>query len=162
MWSFGRSLAMCRWLFAMLIACTAMLTVLPAIATEWSPWPIKDSSSVAAGFKQDSGGTLVVVCDPNSKLLSIIYQEPRAHWDIGASIDVTIKSDDGTALPTSFGIVLGPTQLVVRNEKAFDFSTMMHSKTYFTVRVDDLARSFPNTNFRNAVEPVLQACSDHW
>lgn len=162
MWRLNCSLAIYHWLFVMLIAFTAMFAVSAAVAAEWSPWPIKDSSFVAAGFKQDSGGALVVACDPDLKLLSIIYQEPRAHWETGASIDVTIKSDDGTELPTSFGIAIGPTQLVVKNEKAFDLSTMMHSKTYFTVRVGDLARSFPNTNFRKAVEPVLQTCADHW
>ena len=56
MWSLNCSLVTYRWPFAMLFAFTAMLTGLPTEAAEWSLWPIKDSSSVGAGFKQDSAG----------------------------------------------------------------------------------------------------------
>jgi len=74
--------------------------------------------------KENDGGSLLVKCNTQTKLISINFEEPLAEWERGATVDVFIKSDDGTTLPPSFGLVTAPTQLILKNQRPFDLSTM--------------------------------------
>lgn len=133
------------------------------MAGEWGPWPTStDNPLVAAGFKHDDGGALIVMCDPKIKIVSIGIEEPRASWQPGATMNVITKSDDGAALPPSNGVVIAPTRLVIKYQATFDLWTMSNAKNIFAVSVGDYVRTYPTAKFREAVDPILRACGDHF
>jgi hypothetical protein len=136
-----------------------------AVAAEWIPWPTpKGSTWVGAGFKHDDGGSLVIICDPNKKLISYVLVEPRAHWQTGTTVVVRVKADDGTETPNtpSSGAVIEPTQLVVGEESTWDLYIMGQASHFFAVGAGDYARIFPVANLKEATTPVLRTCGDHW
>jgi hypothetical protein len=138
-------------------------TIPRAFCGEWKMLPrINDNPLVAANFKHDDGGTLVVMCDTNTKIVSIGLDEPRAHWQTGASMQLTTKADEGSELTPSTGLVIGPTRIVVKYQATFDLWTMSQAKNDFVVSVGDYARIFPAANFKTVVDPVLRACGDHF
>jgi hypothetical protein len=127
----------------------------------WGPWP-SDLTAVAAGFKHDDGGALIIQCDKTKRFMSYVLEEPRAHWQKGAPISVTTKADDGATTGPSAGVVIGPTRLVVGEQSTWDIVTMGNAKTFFAIGDGVHARVFPTANFRTALDPVLRACGDHW
>jgi hypothetical protein len=95
-------------------------------------------------------------------LISILIDEPRASWTKGATMPVTVRSDDGTQLTPSTGTVVNPTQIVIREQATFDLATMGKANKFFATGVGGYARIFPTANFKKATAPVLAACGDHW
>jgi hypothetical protein len=77
-------------------------------------------------------------------------------------MSVTTRSDDGTELKPSSGVVIGPTQLVITEDATWDLWTMGKTEVFFATGVGGYARIFPITNFKKSTEPVLRACGDHW
>ncbi len=134
-----------------------------AMGAEWGPWPApKDGSFAAAGFKHDDGGALVIVCNTRARLISILIEEPRARWNKGATMSVTVRSDNGTELKPSTGVVTGPTQLIVQEQATWDLWIMGKANKFFATGVGGYARIFPTANFKPITAPVLAACGDRW
>jgi hypothetical protein len=127
----------------------------------WVRWPT-DRTAVAGGFKDDDGGSLVIACETNSKLLLLTLVEPRASWQGATPMRFMTKIDDGTQLNETMGSVTSPMQLVVRTDVASHVAAMGRAAVSFTVGTSDYARSFPAANFRRSIEPVLAACGGHW
>jgi len=127
----------------------------------WGPWP-SDLTAVAAGFKQDDGGTLIIQCDKSKRFMSYVLEEPRAHWQKGAPVSVTVRADDGSQTGPSTGVVIGQTRLIVGEQSIWDIVTMSTAKSFFAIGDGAYARIFPTANFRDALDPVLQACGAHW
>jgi hypothetical protein len=134
-----------------------------AAGAEWAAWPRQQGSPmVAAGFKHDDGGTLLIVCDTQKRLMSILLSEPRATWKEGDTIKVTTRADDGSQMAPSTGIVIGPTSIVVKDESTWDLYTMGKANGFFATGVGGYARVWPTTNFKKMTGPVLKACGDNW
>lgn len=134
-----------------------------AWAAEWGPWPTSPAGHiVAAGYKHDDGGALVVMCDRASKLISLGLQEPRANWTPGSPKKFMTRADDGTQLNEDVGIVLDKTLLILKEPSTWHLSAMGKASATFAVGTGEYARIFPVANFRKAIEPVLAACGDHW
>jgi hypothetical protein len=148
-----------------LIAFLAVTCLAPgANSTEWRSWPTpKDSPFVGAGFKHDDGGSFVVLCDTKARLMSILIVEPRAKWQSGATMNVITRADDGTeSNPASAAVVIGATQIVIKERSTFDLFTAGKAKTFFATGVGGYARIWPVVNFKKATDSVLKACGDHW
>ena len=75
---------------------------------------------------------------------------------------MTVRTDEGSQSGPSTGLVIGQTRLVVEQQSTWDIVTMGTAKTFFAIGDGAYARIFPTANFRDAVEPVLNACGDHW
>jgi|ERR1700722_680924 len=147
------------------LALGALLVGLSASAAvaEWKSWPISaDNPLVAAGFKHDDGGTLLVICNRKTKLMSIAVEEPRAHWEPKTPIEVTTRADTGESNGPSHGFVIAPTRLVVEEQSTWDINTMSHAKAFFAMGAGGYARIYPVEGFREMVEPILMACGDHF
>jgi hypothetical protein len=135
----------------------------------WATWP---NVNVAAGIEQD-GAEFVVMCDPGAGralhpdsrgLILIQFHEPRANWPKDAKVEMMTISDDGRPRPSgaSNGTATGSTTVLIKNEATWELSVIADAKESFTIKAGSYTRSFPATNLRKAVEPVLEACGDHW
>ena len=131
----------------------------PASAADWGP--VQGQRFVGVGYVHDDEGALFVLCDPDTKLMSILLNETRAKWTAGLPMSVTTRADTGDEF-TAAGKTLGPTQLAIAQEATFSLNTMGKARASFIVGNGVYARVFPAANFRRAVEPVLAACGDHW
>jgi len=147
--------------FIFLLALT--LASSKAMCSEWNTLPRDDKSPlVAASYKNDDGGMLVVRCDTTSKIISIGLEEPRAHWQTGAPMPWITKADAGAEFVPSRGFVIAPTRIIVKAQSNLDIRTMGQAKNFFIVDVGDYSRIFPTVNFKKAIGQVLHACGDHW
>jgi len=134
-----------------------------ARATDWGPWPLNPQSHfVAAGYKHDDGGALIVMCDTDRKLISLALEEPRANWTQGTAIKFMTRTDDGAQLNDDVGLAVDKTHVVLTEPSTWHLNAMGKAHGTFAVGTGEYARIFPAPNFRNAVEPVLKACGDHW
>lgn len=143
-------------LFALALAPAA------ALAGEWRTLSAPDQHRVVASFDNNDGGSLLVICDTATRQVSIAVHDPKARWPQGQVIEVITLPDTGQELSPGHGYVVGPTQLVLKYQATFDLWTMGQAKTAFRVSAGDYVRSYPATNFRSVVEPVLNACGDRW
>jgi hypothetical protein len=153
-------------MFIRSFACVLALEISPveALCAEWRPLEgAKGSPFVSAGFKHDDGGSLIVACDTQSRLISIVMDEPRANWRPGATLSLTTRADDGSEQkPASTGLVIGPARLIIKDEATWDLSTAGRAKVFFATGVGGYARIWPAANFKTATDSVLKACGDHW
>jgi hypothetical protein len=131
----------------------------PVSAADWGP--VNSHGFVGVGYVHDDEGALFVLCDPNTRLISILLNETRAKWTAGTAMNVIAKADTGDEY-TAKGKTAGPTQLIVGEEATFSLNTMGKARASFIVGNGEYARVFPAANFRQAAEPVLAACGDHW
>lgn len=127
----------------------------------WGPSSLP-SGFVGADYTHDDGGALVILCDTSKKLISYLLVDPRAHWEKGTAVTLTIKADDGSQSGPTAAVVIGPTKLMVGEQSTWDISTMGKAQAFFAMGDGVYARVFPTANFREATAPVLQACGDHW
>jgi len=132
----------------------------PSRAEEWHIGSA-GQNDIIASYKHDDGAALLVICDTVKKHLSIAYREPQAKWLTGSGIDVMTLPDSGQQPSPSHGVIIAPTQVVLKHDVSFDVWTMEQARGFFKMSVGDFSRVFPAANFRNAVEPVLKACADH-
>jgi hypothetical protein len=135
---------------------------LPPIKEAWQTRAIPADNHLIATFTHDDGSELSVVCSTVDKRLTITYRQPQAKWTAGEGIDVVTLPDSGQQPSPSFGLITGPTQVVLKHDPAFDLWTMAQARDTFKLSVGDFARVFPAANFRRAVGPVLKACGHHW
>jgi hypothetical protein len=159
-WPINQSMAHAIRLMGALIFGLAASTAFCADG-KWGPWP-SASPFVAAGFQHDDGGALVLMCDTKTKQLSLGLEESRANWQAGGQMKFMTRSDDGTELNDSMGFVMGPTRLIVKEDATLHLHAMGKATAFFVVGTGEYARIFPAADFRNAMEPVLRACGDHW
>jgi hypothetical protein len=157
-----RKMTILKWLTSAFLVVVMPYATAQAGQGAWGPWSNPSMPfAVADAFVQDDGGTLIIACNKTNQLLSYIFTEPRANWQQGTKIKITTKADDGSET-TSTGYVVGSTGLAVTEQATADISTMGKAKTYFGIGDGVYARIFPAVNFRKSMEPVLQACGDHW
>jgi hypothetical protein len=133
-----------------------------ALCADWGPVPTPNAPIVAAGYTHDDGGSLVVLCNTDQKLIRIMHTEPRARWTEGDTVNETTADDDGISTTSKYGRALSGTTMIVLNESTFDLLRMGQAKRFFTVSVGNYARIYPAANFKRATEPVLRACGDRW
>ena len=133
----------------------------PSRAEEWHIGSAPGQTDIIASYKHDDGAALLVICDTAKKHLSIAYREPQAKWLTGSGIDVMTLPDSGQQPSPSHGVIIAPTQVVLKHDVSFDVWTMEQARGSFKMSVGDFSRVFPAANFRNAVEPVLKACAAH-
>jgi hypothetical protein len=136
-----------------------LLMAVPASAADWGP--VQKQGFVGVGYVHDDEGALFVLCDTDTKLMSILLHETRAKWTAGSPMNVITKADTGEEF-TAAGKTVGPTQLAIGQEATFSLNTMGKASVYFIVGNGVYARVFPAANFRKAVAPVLAACGDSW
>jgi len=146
-------------LFCVAAALAGLTLALPARAEEWQIGSAPGQNDIIASYKHTDGATLLVICDSGKKHLSIAYSEPRAKWLTGAGIDVMMLPDSGQQPSPSHGVIIAPTQVVLKHDVSFDVWTMEQAKGSFKMSVGDYSRVFPAANFLSAVQPVLKACS---
>lgn len=135
---------------------------LPPVKAEWHTRAIPADNHLIATFTHNDGSQLSIVCSTDDKRLTITYRQPQAKWTAGEGIEVITLPDSGQQPSPSYGLITGPTQVVLKHDPTFDLWTMAQARDTFKLSVGDFARVFPAANFRRAVEPVLQACGDHW
>ena len=140
--------------------------------------PARLHDNIAAGIEQDDA-KLVVMCDPDKGralhgsgeidliggpgLILIFLREPRANWPKDAKVAVMTTADDGRRYSSpSYGFAIESTTLMLKNTATWELNVMGDAKKSFTIRAGAYTRTFPAVNLRKAVEPVLQACDDHW
>jgi hypothetical protein len=129
----------------------------------WERWPLGAPGYVATGFKHDDGGSLVVMCDTAKMLIYLGLIEPRANWQPGQQMQFMTRTDTGGDVNNTVGYVKSRDQLVLSAEDTtWHLHAMGKATIYFGVGTGEYARVFPAAGFRKAVEPVLQACGDHW
>src|SRR5262249_567282 len=112
---------MLKLVSAALVVVTASLPILfaasGAICGDQVWWPSSPSSLpsgfVGADYTHDDGGALVIFCDTSKKLISYLLIDPRAHWQKGTPVSLTIRADDGSASGPTAAVVIAPTKLVV-------------------------------------------------
>jgi hypothetical protein len=134
----------------------------PLRAEEWHTASAPGASDIIASYKYEDGAALSVICDTDQQHLSIAFVEPQANWLKGQGMNVMTLPDTGQLLSPSYGVIVTPTQVIVKNDATFDLWTMARAKSSFKMSAGDYARVFPTANFRSAVEPVLKACGAHW
>jgi hypothetical protein len=129
----------------------------------WVSWPTGAVGYVAAGFRQDDGGSLVVLCDSTKKQLHLGLIEPRANWQRGQQMKFITRIDTGSDANDTVGRVTQRDQLVVTPEDtSLHLNVMEKATLWFAVGMGDYSRVFPVVGFRKAMEPVLRACGNHW
>jgi hypothetical protein len=129
--------------------------------SRWGPWPTAKDDLVAAGYKHDDGGALVVQCGTKIKLISIILQEPRASWQAGGRMNFMTRPD-GIQIAPAKALVVDPTTLELKEDATRNLTAMGKATNYFAVGTGEYARIFPAADFRKSVEPVMEACGGHW
>jgi len=139
-------------------ALAGLMASSPSRAEEWHIGVAPGQNDIFASYKHDDGATLLVICDTATKHLSIAYSEPRAKWATGTGIDVMMLPDSGQQPSPSHGVIIAPTQVVLKHDVSFDVWTMEQARGFFKMSVGDFSRVFPAANFMNAVAPVLKAC----
>jgi hypothetical protein len=107
---------------------------------------------------------LFVMCDTTKKLLHLGLIEPRANWQQrGQQMKFITRIDTGDDVNDTVGRVTHRDQLVVSPEDMmWNLDVMGKATLWFAVGAGDYSRVFPVSGFRKAMEPVLQACGDHW
>ena len=132
-------------------------------AGDWGRWPLQsDSPFVAAGYRHDDDGALIVMCDKKTKLISLALQETRANWTPGTTMKFMTKADNETQLNDDMGLVLDKTHLILKEPSTWHLNAMGKATATFAVGTGEYTRIFPTAKFREAVAPVLAACGDHW
>lgn len=149
------------------IACAALAALWPGVVSAdfqaWGPWSLPNFPSlIGTQFVHDDGGSLTIVCDRSKHLISYILTEPRANWQLGSTIEVKTRADDGSETGPSHGHVLKADALTVLEESTWDISTMGKATTWFAIGAGGYARIFLSKGFKVSTEPVLRACGDHW
>jgi hypothetical protein len=135
---------------------------LPPVKEVWHTQASPADNHLIATFTRNDGSELSVICNTDDKRLTITYRQPEAKWTAGEGINVITLPDSGQQPSPSYGLITGPTQVVLKHDPTFDLWTMAQAKDTFKLSVGDFARVFPAANFRRAVDPVLKACGNHW
>jgi hypothetical protein len=154
---------------AFLLLVTWLLLTLPcalvasaATGAEWAQFTEPNSPAVSAGIEEQDHGALLVMCGEAHKLpLTAIYHEPRANWQKGQSVDVLLGLDDGPNLPPWHADALDSATLGVSDWNQ-NIWMMGQAKTSFTITAGGYTRVISAKNFRQAMQPVLQACGQNW
>jgi hypothetical protein len=132
------------------------------------------SGKGCAAISEKDDVSLIVTCAGKSKILAIVFHEPRANWQRGEQTEVLVASDAGDyrQLPLS-GNVMGRTVVAVRDKNAAvanaDVLTtyadetaaivlMGQAQKSLSITVGGYTRSFSASNFHDAVGPVLRQC----
>jgi hypothetical protein len=120
----------------------------------------------ALAISEQDDASLIVTCAGKSKILAIVFHEPRANWQRGEAMEVLITSDadDYRQLPLN-GNVMGRTVVAVlgKNAAVADAEAlttyaetaairlMGQAQESLSITVGGYRRSFSASNFHDAV-----------
>jgi hypothetical protein len=165
-------------LIALVFACSAA-------RSDWASHTVQDytadadeSDVDALAISEQDDASLIVTCVGKSKLLGIVFHEPRANWQRGEATEVLITSDADNyrQLPLN-GNVIGRTVVAVRGKNAaiadaealttyadqtIAIVLMGQAQKSLSISVGGYLRSFSASNFHEAIEPVLRQCGLAW
>ena len=165
-------------LIALVFACSASRADWASHTVDDNTTDADESDVVALAISEQDDASLFVTCAGKSKILAIVFHEPRANWQRGEAMEVLITSDAGDykQLPLN-GNVVGQTVVAVQGKNAAvadaDASTtyadetaaivlMGQAQKSLSITVGGYIRSFSASNFHKAVEPVLRQCGLAW
>jgi len=165
-------------LMALVFACSAARADWASHTVDENTTDADESDVVALAISEQDDASLFVTCAGKSKLLAIVFHEPRANWQWGEATEVLITSDAGDykQLPLN-GNVVGQTVVAVQGKNAAvadaDASTtyadetaaivlMGQAQKSLSITVGGYTRSFSASNFHDAVDPVLRQCGLAW
>jgi hypothetical protein len=165
-------------LMALVFACSAAKAGWASHTVDDNTADADESDVVALAISEQDDASLFVTCAGKSKILAIVFHEPRANWQRGEATEVLITSDAGDykQLPLN-GNVVGRTVVAVQGKNAAvadaDASTtyadetaaivlMGQAQKSLSITVGGYTRSFSASNFHDAVDPVLRQCGLAW
>ena len=163
-------------LMALVFACSAA-------RADWASHTVDDNTAEAdesdvgaLAISEQDDASLIVTCVGKSP--AIVFREPRANWHRGEAMEVLITSDAGDYRQLSLnGNVTGRTVVAVsgKNVALADADAlptytdetaaivlMGQAQKLISISVGGYTRSFPASNFHDAVEPVLRRCGLAW
>ena len=125
----------CREMKALAVSLPLMCAATMGVCGEWGPL-----SANAAGFAHDDGGSLIIACNAERKLIFVGLKEPRAKWQTGETHQVTTRADDGTEMKPSPAHVIAPNQLMMGEDSTWHLAVMGKAKAFFATGVGGYAR----------------------
>jgi hypothetical protein len=163
-------------LMALVFACSAARAGWASYTLHGNTADAAESDVDALALIEQDNASLIVTCVGKSP--AIVFHEPRANWHRGEAMEVLITSDAGDyrRLPLN-GNVIGRTVVTVPGKSvavadADAFTTyagetagivlMGQAQKSISISVGGYTRSFPASNFHDAVEPVLRQCGLAW
>jgi hypothetical protein len=165
-------------LLALVFACSAARADWASNAVQDNTADADESDLDALAINEQDDASLIVTCAGKSKLLAIVFYEPRANWQRGEAMEVLITSDAGDYRQLLLnGNVIGRTVVAMRSKNAAvadaDALTtyadgtaaivlMGQAQKSLSITVGGYTRSFSASNFHDAVEPVLRQCGLAW
>jgi hypothetical protein len=165
-------------LMALVFACSAARADWASHTVDDNTTDADESDVVALAISEQDDASLFVTCAGKSKILAIVFHEPRANWQRGEATEVLITSDAGDYKQLSLnGNVVGRTVVAVQGKNAAvadaDASTtyadetaaivlMGQAQKSLSITVGGYTRSFSASNFHDAVDPVLRQCGLAW
>jgi hypothetical protein len=165
-------------LLALIFACWAARADWASNTVQDNTADADESDLDALAISEQDDASLIVTCADKSKLLAIVFYEPRANWQRGEALEVLITSDGGDYRELLLnGNVIGRTVVAMRGKNAAvadaDALTtyadetaaivlMGQAQKSLSITVGGYTRSFSASNFHDAVEPVLRQCGLAW
>ena len=170
---------------AVIVTLAALIFACSAARADWSSHTVDDNTADAdesdvdaLAISEQDDASLIVACASKSKLLAIVFHEPRANWQRGEATEVLITSDAGDYRQLPFnGSVIGQTVVAVRGKNTATadadalttyadetgaIGLMGQAQKSLTMTAGGYTRSFSASNFHDAVGPVLRQCGLAW
>ena len=163
-------------LMALVFACSASRADWASNTFQDNTADADESDLDALAISEQDDASLIVTCVGKSP--AIVFHEPRANWHRGEAMEVLITSDAGDYRQLSLnGNVTGRTVVAVsgKNVALADADAlptytdetaaivlMGQAQKLISISVGGYTRSFPASNFHDAVEPVLRRCGLAW
>ena len=130
---------------------------------EWTTETSPDGQLVTADFTEDDGSKLLIACRKLDKQIGYLFVEKRAQYQKGSQIELKIRADGGghESSPVAESR-LNLETVYVGAGSTIDLYAMSKGTIWFAVGDGEHAHLFLIKGFKEATEPVLRACGDHW
>ena len=103
----------------------------------------------------------MITCRKTKTLIGYLFVEKRAQYQKGSQIELKIRADDGSRA-VSNGVAVDAETVYVGEQTPIDLYTMAKGSIWFAIGDGEHAHLFLIKGFKEATEPVLRACGDHW
>ena len=129
---------------------------------EWTTETSPDGQLVTADFTEDDGSKLLIACRKLDKRIGYLFVEKRAQYQKGSQIELKIRADGGARNESTNGVAIDSETVYVGAGSTIDLYAMSKGTIWFAVGDGEHAHLFLIKGFKEATEPVLRACGDHW